>query len=316
MRAVTVSAYGEEPVVSEVPKPQPGPGQVLIKVHAAGMNPIDRLIPAGVWKELMPATFPLVLGSDVSGVVDAVGPQETKFQPGDEVFGQLMVPPLGSTGTYAEYVTVVASAALARRPDTLDRVVAAAFPTSGMTALEIAEMLSPLRGKTMLLIGAAGGVGSFLTQFAAQGGAEILASVRGSSAKRVRGYGAAETIDYTTTSVIDAVGRAHPDGIDLLVDLANDAPEFAALARLVRRGGSALTTRHAADVDALGAAGITGVNFREQVSADAMQRLADAVADRSIEPPPITRITLADVPAVMNRPAGQVDGKTVVTLSV
>jgi NADPH:quinone reductase-like Zn-dependent oxidoreductase len=313
MRAVTVSAYGQEPVVSEVPKPQPGPGQVLIKVHAAGMNPIDRLIPAGVWKELMPATFPLVLGSDLSGVVDAVGPGEAIFQPGDEVFGQLMVPPLGSTGTYAEYVAVAATAALALTPEQLDPVVAAALPTSGVTALEIVDTLSPLRGKIMLLIGAGGGVGSFLTQFAAQGGAEILASVRGSSAKRVRSYGAAETIDYTKTSVIDAVGRAHPDGIDLLVDLASDAPEFATLARLVRRGGSALTTRHVADVDALAATGIKGVNFREQVTADAMRRLADAVANRGIEPPPITRINLADVPAVLRRPTGQADGKTVVT---
>jgi NADPH2:quinone reductase len=313
MRAVTVSAYGEEPVVSEVPKPRPGPGQVLIKVHAAGMNPIDRLIAGGVWRELMPATFPLVLGSDVSGVVDAVGPDEATFQLGDEVFGQLMEPPLGSTGTYAEYVAVAASAPLARTPEKLDPVVAAALPTSGVTAFQIADTLSPLRGKTMLLIGAGGGVGSFLTQFAAQGGAEIVAVVRGSSAKRVRKYGAAETIDYTMTSVIDAVGRAHPDGIDLLVDLASDAPKFAALTRLVRRGGSALTTRHVADVDALSAAGIKGINFREQVSADAMRRLADAVANRGIEPPPIARIHLADVPAVLSRPTGQVDGKTVVT---
>jgi NADPH:quinone reductase len=313
MRAVTVSDYGKEPVVSELPKPQPGPGQILIKVHAAGMNPIDPLIAAGAWKALMPATFPLILGSDVSGVVDAVGPDETTFQPGDEVFGQLMLPPLGSTGTFAEYVAVAASAPLARTPETLDPVVAAAFPTSGMTALEIADTLSPLRGKIMLIIGAGGGVGSFLTQFAARAGADILASVRGSSAKRVRNYGAAETIDYTMTSVIDAVGRTHPDGIDLLVDLASDAPEFAALARLVRSGGIALTTRHVADVDALSAAGIKGVNFREQVSADAMRRLADAVANRGIEPPPITRIKLADVPAVMSRPTGQADGKTVIT---
>jgi NADPH:quinone reductase len=314
MRAVTVSDYGEEPVVSEVPKPQPGRGQVLIKVRAAGMNPIDRLIPAGIWKEIMPATFPLVLGSDVSGVVDAIGPDEATFQPGDEVFGQLMEPPLGSTGTFAEYVAVAASAPLARTPQNLDPVVAAALPTSGMTALQIADTLSPLRRKTMLLVGAGGGVGSFLTQFAAQRGAEILASVRESSAERVRNYGAAETIDYTKTSVIDVVARAHPDGIDLLVDLASDASQFAALARLVRRGGSALTTRHVADVGALGAAGIEGINFREQASADAMRRLADAVATRAIEAPPITRIKLADVPGVMSRPAGQADGKTVITL--
>jgi NADPH2:quinone reductase len=313
MRAVTVSDYGKEPVVSELPKPQAGPGQVLIKILAAGMNPIDRLIAAGVWKTVMPATFPLILGSDVSGVVDAIGPGETTFQLGDAVFGQLMEPPLGSTGTYAEYVAVVATAPLARTPETVDPVVAAALPTSGVTAFQIVDTLSPLRGKTMLLIGAGGGVGSFLTQFAARGGADILASVRGSSAKRVRSYGAAETIDYTTASVIDAVGHAHPDGVDFLVDLASDAPEFAALARLVRRGGNALTTRRVADVAALNAAGIKGINFREDVSADAMRRLADAVANRGIEAPPITRIKLADVPAVLSRPAGQADGKTVIT---
>ncbi len=313
MRAVTVSDYGKEPVVSELPKPRPGPGQVLIKVRAAGMNPIDRLIAAGVWKAVMPATFPLVLGTDVSGVVDAVGPDETTFQAGDAVFGQLMELPLGSTGTYAEYVAVAATAPLARTPEKVDPVVAAALPTSGVTAFQIVDTLSPLRGKTMLLIGAGGGVGSFLTQFAARGGADILASVRGSSAKRVRHYGAAETIDYTTTSVIDTVAHAHPDGIDLLVDLASDAPEFAVLARLVRRGGSALTTRHVADVAALSAAGIKGINFREDVSADAMRRLADAVANRGIEAPPVTRIKLGDVPALLSNPAGQADGKTVIT---
>jgi NADPH:quinone reductase len=313
MRAVTVSDYGKEAMVSDLPKPRPGSGQVLIKVQAAGMNPADRLIASGAWKATMPAQFPLVLGSDVAGVVDAIGPNETTFQPGDEVFGQLMGTPLGSTGTYAEYVAVAADAPLVRMPETLDPIVAASLPTSGVTALEIADTLSPLRGQNMLLIGAGGGVGSFLTQFAAQAGADIIASVRANAADRVRHYGAVETIDYTRMSVIDTVGRAHPDGIDVLVDLADDAPEFAALARLVKRGGVALTTRWVADVDALRSAGVTGINFREQVTANALRRLADAVEKGRIEPPPITRINLADVPAVMNKPAGQADGKTVIT---
>jgi NADPH:quinone reductase len=313
MRAVTVSDYGKEATVSDLPKPQPGPGQVLIKVQAAGMNPMDRKIALGAWKARMPAQFPLILGADVAGVVDAIGANETTFQPGDGVFGQLMGTPLGSTGTYAEYVAVAADAPLARTPETLDPIVAASLPTAGVTALDIADTLSPLRGKTMLLIGAGGGVGSFLTQFAAQAGAQVIASVRENAAKRVRHYGAAETIDYTTTSVIDAVGRAHPNGIDVLVDLADDAPEFAALARLVKRGGVALTTVYVADVDALQAAGVTGINFREQMTADALRRLADAVAKGRIEPPPMTRIKLADVPAVMNKPGAQADGKMVIT---
>jgi NADPH:quinone reductase len=313
MRAVTVSDYGKEATVSDLPKPHPGPGQVLIKVQAAGMNPMDRKIALGAWKARMPAQFPLVLGADVAGVVDAIGPNETTFQPGDGVFGQLMGTPLGSTGTYAEYVAVAEDAPLARTPETLDPIVAASLPTAGVAALEIADTLSPLRGKTMLVIGAGGGMGSFLTQFAAQAGAEIIACVRESAAKRVRHYGAAETIDYTKTSVMDAVGRAHPDGIDVLVDFANDAPEFAALARLVKRGGVALTALSVADVDALRAAGVTGINFWEQVTPDALRRLGDAVAKDRIEPPPMTRIKLADVPAVMNKPGAQADGKMVIT---
>jgi NADPH:quinone reductase-like Zn-dependent oxidoreductase len=90
MRAVTVSDYGKAPVLSNLPKPEPGPGQVLIRVQAAGMNPLDRLIASGGWKSQMPATFPLVLGADVAGVVDAVGPDKTTFQPGDEVTADVL----------------------------------------------------------------------------------------------------------------------------------------------------------------------------------------------------------------------------------
>jgi NADPH:quinone reductase len=313
MRAVTVSDYGREPTLTDMPKPQPGPGQVLIKVLAAGMNPMDRQIAAGALKAIMPATFPLVLGADVAGVVDAVGPDETEFKPGDEVFGQLLLPPLGSAGTYAEFVAVAASAPLVRIPEGLAPAVAASLPTAGVTALEIGDALVPLVGKTMLIIGAGGGVGSFLTQVAAQAGAHVVANVRDSAAERVRRYGAAETIDHTKVSVIDAVGHLYPEGIDVLVDLANEAPEFAALARLVKRGGTALTTRYVADLATLAAASVSGVNFRVQMSADALRRLAHAVESGAIVPPPITRISLDDVPAVMSRASGQADGKTVIT---
>ena len=124
-----------------------------------------------------------------------------------------------------------------------------------MTALEIGDALVPLAGKTMLIIGAGGGVGSFLIQAAAQP-ERVVANVRDSATARVRRYGAAETIDHTKASVIDAARHLHPEGIDVLVDLANDAPEFAALARLVKRGGTALTTRYVADIRDLATAGV------------------------------------------------------------
>lgn len=114
MKAIAVDAYGATPVLKELPKPTAGRGQVLIRVRAAGMNPMDRTIANGGWKDLMPAAFPLVLGADVAGVVETLGAGVTKFAEGDELFGQLLIPPLGSTGTYAEYVAAPEDAPLAR----------------------------------------------------------------------------------------------------------------------------------------------------------------------------------------------------------
>ena len=116
MRAITVSEYGGRPAVTELPRPQPGPGQVLIAVQAAGMNPMDVQIADGGWKDRMPATFPMVLGADLAGAVKELGPGAIRFAPGDAVFGQLLIPPLGSAGTYAEYVAVREDAPLARVP--------------------------------------------------------------------------------------------------------------------------------------------------------------------------------------------------------
>src|SRR4029077_8272318 len=172
-RAITVSSYGASPSVTELPAPQAGPGQVLIATRAAGMNPMDMQIANGGGEGQMPATFPMVLGAALAATIREDGPGATRFAPGDEVFGQLLLPPLGSTGTYAEYVACGQDAPLARIPAGLDLVTAAALPTVGVTALAIAELLAPLDGKTVLIVGAAGGVGSFVTQFAAQAGAHV-----------------------------------------------------------------------------------------------------------------------------------------------
>ena len=232
MRAITVSNYGAWPSVTELPTPQAGPGQVLIAIQAAGMNPMDMQMASGDWKPA-PARFPMVLGADLAGTVRDDGPGAARFAPGDEVFGQLLIPPLGSAGTYAEYVVCAEDAPLARIPDGLDPVTAAALPTAGGAALAIAESLAPLDGKIVLIVGAAGGVGSFATQFTAQAGAHVAAVAAPAEAERTTGYGAAETIDRSAMPLPSAVARAHPGGIDVLIDLASDAAQFAALA--VRR---------------------------------------------------------------------------------
>ena len=311
MRAITVTEYGAAPALTEVPDPHPGAGQVLIKVEAAGVNPMDRSMAAGAWKERMPGSFPFVLGADLAGVVEAIGEGAGRFQPGEEVFGQLLVAPLGSAGTYAEYVAVTEDAPLARLPKGLDAIAAAALPTAGVTALELVESLGQLRGKTMLMVGAAGGVGSFALQLAARAGARVIAVARADDAHRMRKYGAVETVDRTVVSVPDAVQQTHPDGIDVLVDLASNVDGFATLAALVRPGGTALTTRYFADTEALASRAVAGVNFRVGMSSEALERLADIVVSGTIVVPPITRIELEDVPALNGN--AHADGKTVIT---
>jgi len=132
----------------------------------------------------------------------------------------------------------------------------------------------------------------------------------------MRAYGATETIDYAAIDLPDAVRQTHPDGIDVLIDVADaEAPGFAALASLVRPGGTAVSTNYIADVEALRAAGITGVNFALPASSELFERVADTVADVRIAAPPITRISLEEAPAALNpaqvRPAS---GKTVITV--
>ena len=315
MRAVVVSEYGGKAKAIDLPTPEPGAGQVLIKVLAAGMNPMDRDIAAGGWQSFMPATFPMVLGVDVAGTIEADGQSTTRFAVGDVVMGQLLTPPLGSSGTYAEYVAVGADSTLVQVPSGLDSAIAASAPMAGMTGLSVVESVAPLDGKTVLIVGAAGGVGSFATQFAVAASAKVIANVRAENADRMRGYGVVETVDHTTTPLPEFVARTYPDGVDVLVDLASDAAAFAALAALVRDGGAALTTRYVADVDALIARNVTAINFQLPASSELLARVADPMAAGRIVPPPINRISLTQAPAVFAGEAGSVGaGKTVIVL--
>jgi NADPH:quinone reductase len=314
VRAVTVSDYGASPVVTDLPTPAAGPGQVLIKLAAAGMNPIDVELASGEWRP-EPATFPMVLGVDGAGIVDALGEGATRFSQGDRVFGQLLVSPIGSAGTYAEYVAVTAEAPLALVPDGLDLVGAAAVPTVGGTGLTLVESLEPLEDKTVLIVGAGGGVASFAIQYAVIAGAWVIANVRADDAERIRGYGAKETIDDTTGPAGEMLRPAHGDGIDVLIDLVSGAECFSSLASLVRPGGTAVSTRYVADLRALSASGVRGVNFVLRETSEVLGRVAEDLVDGRVVAPPITRIALDDVPSAMgSSPHRRFEGETVIVL--
>ncbi|MEU0190977.1 NADP-dependent oxidoreductase [Streptomyces afghaniensis] len=315
MRAVIVNGYGQTPVLGDVPTPRPGPHQLLIRLRAAAVNPIDRSLAHGDWRIMFPGTFPMVLGTDGAGIVESVGEGTSRFAPGDVVSGLLLIPPIGATGTYAEYVAVDEDAPLARVPDAMDLDVAAALPTIGMTGLALTLMLAPLEGRTVLIVGARGGVGSMATQFAVRAGAYVIAVAPDIAAERMRRYGAAEIIDPTAVSLPEAVQRAHPDGIDALIDVAGDADRFASLAKLVRPGGSAVTTRFVADAGALEAIGVTETNFVLAASGRLLDRVVQSVAAGDVVAPPITRVPLEEAPAVVTGTVrGATEVKTVITV--
>lgn len=309
MRAIAVERFGGPATLVELPKPVPGAGEVLVRLAAAGVNPFDRKVADGMMDGSMPHTFPLVLGVDGAGVVESIGPDVTRFSPGDRIFGSFFHAPVG-TGTYADYVTVPEDNALAAVPEGLDPVVAAALPTAGQTALGLVEALDPFDGMTVLLVGATGGVGVFTVQLAAAAGVRVIATGGAADADRLRDLGAADVIDHRAGPVSDRVHQ-----VDALVDVVSDRAGFTANLRAVRPGGRALTTTFSADPDALAARGISGGDFEMRGTPEALARLAESVLDGRLRVPVEHRVRLVDAPEELERIRSTGSrGKTVVVL--
>ncbi|HYX24324.1 MAG TPA: NAD(P)-dependent alcohol dehydrogenase [Thermoanaerobaculia bacterium] len=197
MKAAVIDGYGgsDKLVVREVPDPgPPGPGQVLVRVRAASINPFDRMVRSGKVRFLMPARFPLILGHDAAGEVAAIGPEVTRFQPGDPVFGGVDVKRHG--GSWAE-LALIPEGSLASKPVSLSFEEAAALPVAALTSLQALRDKGGLSaGEKVLINGAAGGVGHCAVQVARALGARVTAVASGRNQQFLRELGADETIDY------------------------------------------------------------------------------------------------------------------------
>jgi NADPH:quinone reductase-like Zn-dependent oxidoreductase len=214
MKAIYIERYGGPEVLQfgECPRPVPKPGQVLIEVHAASVNPRDWLLREGryVFRHLVRG-FPLVLGSDVSGVVVEVGADVKGFKPGDCVFG--MQTPLGKMGGYAQYMAI-SERALARKPECVSHEEAAAAPCAALTAYRaLVEIGRAKSGSNVLIVGASGGVGSYAVQIAKGRGATVTAVTSASNMMLVRSLGADRVIDYKTERFTDVI-----QGQDIVFD--------------------------------------------------------------------------------------------------
>ena len=208
MRAVRFHEYGPPDVLvlDEVPRPEPGEGEVLIRVHAAGVNPVDWKFRAGYLRQFVPLELPSTPGLDVAGTVEAVGPGVEGLAPGQAVFGR-------GSGTYAEYA-VAPVTSLARKPENVSFDQAATIAVGGITAwvgLFHAADVQP--GQRVLVQGAAGGVGSYALQLARWKGAYVAGTASAANLEFVRSLGADEAIDYSAGPVERAVS-----GVDVVFD--------------------------------------------------------------------------------------------------
>ncbi|TGB07631.1 NADP-dependent oxidoreductase [Streptomyces sp. MZ04] len=316
MRAVAVRKFKAEPELMEVPDPAPGPGEVLVRVDYASLNPFDWQAADGVFEGLVPHVFPLIMGIDFAGRVDAIGPGQERFRIGDPVFGQAIRPPVGA-GTYAEFVTMPQDAVISTVPLGLSMESAAVLPTAGMTAAQILETAGIRECESLLIVGATGGVGTQLTQLAADREVRVLAAVRGDEKHRMGALGAAVTIDSTSRDLADAVRDAYPEGVDAVVDLVSGDPDsFAAHAALVRDGGVALSARSAgAPAKAPHPPGVEVINFDLRAGSELLDILAAAAVKGVLNAPVEAEVPLEKAPrAIARNRAGGARGKTVLVL--
>lgn len=210
MKAATISEFGPPSVIrlSDLPVPQPQTGQVRVRVSAAGVGPWDALIREG--GSGLPQTLPLTLGSDIAGIVDAIGPGVPGFKVGDSVFGQTNG---NFTGGYAEYA-IASAASMARKPESLGFIEAASAPVVAVTAWQMLfEYAHAVAGQKVLIHGAAGNVGAYAVQMARNAGLEVIATGASGDLDYIRKLGADITIDYRTGS-FESTAR----GIDIVID--------------------------------------------------------------------------------------------------
>lgn len=238
MKALVLTAFGgpESFELRDVPKPVPLAGQVLVRVHATSINPLDYQVRRGDYADLVP--LPAITGHDVSGVVEAVGPGVTAFAPGDEVWYTPQI--FDGPGSYAEY-HVAAEGIVGRKPRSLNHLEAASLSLVGGTVWEALVVRAGLRvGESILIHGGAGGVGHVAIQVAKAMGARVLTTVRETNFEFARSMGADVVIDYTKEDYVEAVMReTQGHGVDVVFDtiggdtLARSPDALAQLGRVV-----------------------------------------------------------------------------------
>ena len=220
MQALQLQRYGglDHVAFADLPRPVPGPGELLVRVHAVGLNPIDTLIPRGDFKPILKLRLPATVGSDLAGVVAEVGSGVTRFKVGDAVYASIFDTPHGSLAEFA----IVPEQAAALKPASLDFVQAASIPMVGLTAWQAIHERMQLRpGQKVFIPAGSGGIGTFAIQLARHLGARVGTTTSTANVALVRSLGADEVVDYTQQPFEDVLrdydavlGTVRGDGLE------------------------------------------------------------------------------------------------------
>lgn len=217
MKATYFEEFGDLDLIKtgSVERPQPGEGEVLVRVKSAGVNPVDAAIVRGLLKDAIPTEFPAILGWDMAGVVEEAGHAVRRFKKGDEVYAYARRPTI-QHGTFAEYISIPESY-LANRPKKISMEAAGGIPLVGLTAYQSLFDAGKLeKGQTVLILGASGGVGTVAIQLAKSVGAKVIGVASEKNHAYMNELGADETIDYKENHVGKAVNKIASDGVDLI----------------------------------------------------------------------------------------------------
>jgi len=266
-----------------VPVPDPGPGEVLIKVHAAGVGPWDSWIRAG--RSALPQPLPLTLGSDLSGEVRAIGPDVADRRVGDQVYG---VTNTRFIGAYAEYA-LASAAMVARKPTSIDYIKAASVPVIAVTAWQgLFDQAQLKAGQTVLIHGAAGNVGAYAVQMARRAGIRIIATAAMDDLNYVRELGADTVVDYQTQRFEDVAGE-----VDAVLDLVGGETQARSF-QVLRQGGKLISAVSQPDQDLAKSHGVDATFFLVKVTTGYLTEIARLIDSGELSTQVGTIIPLAD----------------------
>src|SRR5215217_6246605 len=310
MRAVTLDSAGTSPGLREdLPDPTPADNEVLVRVRASSVNPVDNSIAAGLLAQMgVQYDYPVILGRDYAGVVEEAGAAVSQYRAGDQVYGFVLhANATAHDGSWAELITVTEELSIAPVPDGVDLAVAGAAPLAGITAITAVDALELSKGDVLLVVGATGGVGSLAVQLAARAGARILAPALPEDETFLRELGVSDILPRDG-DVAAAVRELVPDGVDALLDVVNYAPGTydAAL-----KEGARIASPTGAAGEGPGRSMVMAAPTRET-----LQRLGALLADGSLRVPVQATYELAQAPEALAALPGQhTQGKLAVRVS-